>query len=150
MADPTIEAAQGIVDESLDAMHRVIAGASPEVLNGKPAGDETNSIAVLVVHAASSTRWWLSVARGVPLPERDRPAEFLTSVASADELLGVFDPIAADCRSLLESDEAFEAGAIRQDPRDDERVSAAWALIHAVEHLSEHVAHAELTRQLLG
>jgi hypothetical protein len=23
-----------------------------------------------------------------------------------------------------------------------------WALIHAVEHLREHVAHAELTRQL--
>jgi hypothetical protein len=27
-------------------------------------------------------------------------------------------------------------------------VTAAWALIHAVEHLQEHVAHAELTRQV--
>jgi hypothetical protein len=48
----------------------------------------------------------------------------------------------------LDTDVAFEAGAMREDPREDEQVSAAWALIHAVEHLREHVAHAELTRQL--
>ena len=27
-------------------------------------------------------------------------------------------------------------------------MSAAWALIHALEHLREHVAHAQLTRQV--
>ena len=150
VSDPTLEAARSIVDESLDAMREAIAGASVEALNRRPAGDDTNPIAVLVVHAASSTRWWLSVALGGPIPERDRPAEFLTTVSSADELLGVFDPIAADCRALLSTDLAFDAGAIREDPRDDDRVTAAWALIHAVEHLREHVGHAELTRQLFG
>jgi hypothetical protein len=29
-----------------------------------------------------------------------------------------------------------------------EVVSGAWALLHAVEHLSEHVGHAKLTKQL--
>ena len=60
----------------------------------------------------------------------------------------LFDPIAADCRALLDTDAAFDAGAIREDPRDGDRVTATWALIHAVEHLREHVAHAELTRQV--
>jgi len=150
VADPTIEAARSIVDESLDAMRAAIAGASVDALNRRPAGDETNSIAVLVVHAVSSTRWWLSVALAGTVPDRDRPSEFLTTVAGADELLGVFDPIAGDCRTLLQTDAAFEAGAIREDPRDGDRVTAAWALVHAVEHLREHVGHAELTRQLFG
>jgi hypothetical protein len=37
----------------------------------------------------------------------------------------------------------------RTDPREGgTTTTAAWAVIHAVEHLSEHVAHAELTRQM--
>lgn len=145
--DPTLEAARSFVDESLDSMRAAVAGSSADALNRRPAGDDTNPVAVLVVHAVSSTRWWLSIALGAPIPERDRPSEFLTVVAGADELLGVFDPIAADCRALLDTDMAFEAGAMREEPSEGERVSAAWALIHAVEHLREHVAHAELTRQ---
>jgi hypothetical protein len=147
-SDPTIEAARGFVDESLDSMRAAVSGASADALNRRPAGDDTNPVAVLVVHAVSSTRWWVSVALGLPLPERDRPSEFRTIVAGADELLAVFDPIAADCRALLDTDVAFDAGAIREDPREGEQVTAAWALIHAVEHLREHVAHAELTRQV--
>lgn len=150
MSDPTLEAARSIVDESLDSMRAAIVGASADALNRRPVGDDTNPIAVLVVHAVSSTRWWLSVALGGLVPERDRPSEFLTTVTSADELLGVFDPIAADCRTSLSADVTFDPGAIREDPRDGDRVTAAWALIHAVEHLREHVGHAELTRQLFG
>lgn len=147
-SDPTLEAAGSIVDESLDAMRAAIAGASADALNRRPAGEDSNPVAVLVVHALSSTRWWLSVALGGPVPARDRPAEFLTTVADADELLAVFDPIAADCRALLSTDATFDPGAIREDPRDGDKVTAAWALIHAVEHLREHVGHAELTRQI--
>ena len=147
-ADPTIEVARELVDDSLTSMRAAVAGAPADALNTRPGGDDTNPVAVLVVHAVNSTRWWLSVARGLPLPERDRPSEFLTTVADADELLTLFDPVAADCRALLDTDEPFDAGAIREDPRDGEQVTAAWALIHAVEHLREHVAHAELTRQV--
>jgi uncharacterized damage-inducible protein DinB len=147
-ADPTIEAARGFVDESLTLIRAAVAGAPADALNRRPAGDDTNAVAVLVVHAVNSTRWWLSVARGLPLPERDRPSEFLTTVADADELLALFDPVAADCRALLDTDAVFDPGAIREDPRDGDQVTAAWALLHAVEHLREHVAHAELTRQV--
>ena len=147
-SDPTLEAARSIIDASLDAMRAAITGASADALNRRPAGEDTNPVAVLVVHALSSTRWWLSMALGAPLPDRDRPSEFLTAVAGADELIEVFDPIAADCRALLNTDAVFDPGAIREDPREGEQVTAAWALFHAVEHLREHVGHAELTRQL--
>jgi hypothetical protein len=147
-SDPTIEGARSIVDESLDSMRSAITGASADALNQRPSGDDTNAVAVLVVHAVGSTRWWLSLALGEALPERDRASEFLTTVEDADELLGVFDPMAADCRALLDTNIAFDPGAIREDPRDGDKVTAVWALIHAVEHLREHVAHAELTRQV--
>jgi hypothetical protein len=147
-SDPTIEAARSIIDASLGAMRAAIVGASADSLNRRPAGDDTNPVAVLVVHAVSSTRWWLSVSLGAPIPERDRASEFITTVAEADELLAMFDPIAADCRALLDTDASFDPGSIREDPRDGDQVTAAWALIHAVEHLREHVGHAELTRQL--
>jgi hypothetical protein len=144
-----MEAARGFVHNSLDAMRRAIAGSPPELLNWRPAGADTNTIAVLAVHAATSTRWWLSVAITGEAPERDRPAEFRTTVSSAEELLSIIDPLAADGRGLLDSQDPLDLGATRADPREAKTTTtAAWALIHAVEHLQEHVAHAELTRQM--
>jgi hypothetical protein len=152
MTDPSVEAAREIVGESLDAMERVIADAPPELLNWRPAGEGTNPIAVIAVHAVTSTRWWLSVALTDDPPERDRDAEFRTVVAGASELREIVDPLIADCRELLATEGPFEPGAARTDPRSGggtgESVTAAWALVHAAEHLREHVAHAELTRQV--
>ena len=54
---------------------------------------------------------------------------------------------------MLEGDVAFDPGATGTAPwrtdGADEPVTAAWALLHALEHLREHVGHAQLTRQLL-
>jgi hypothetical protein len=149
MPDPTIEAAAQIVDESLQGMRQAIAGLPPEALGWRPAGDDTNPLAVLVAHAMHSTRWWLSIALGAEVPSRDRPSEFRTTAGDATELLTFFDEMAADCRSLLGAEGPFEPGAVRADPRtENDTKTAAWALIHAVEHLQEHVGHASLTRQL--
>jgi uncharacterized damage-inducible protein DinB len=151
--DPTIVAARDIVGESLDGFREAIAGAGTDLLNRRPAGDDTNSIAVLTVHTMHSTRMWLSIATGAPVPERDRPSEFLASAESADELLAFFDDMAAQCRALLETDAPFEPGAERTVPRlgadGTETLTSAWALTHAIEHLAEHRAHAQLTRQVL-
>jgi hypothetical protein len=148
MVDPMVDAARAILDDSFDAMREAIAGAAPGSLDRRPAGDDTNSIAVLAVHSLSSTRWWLSLAITATTPERDRPSEFLATAESADELLTFFDGMVADCRSLLDTDVPFDAGAPRTD-NADEVVTAAWALLHAVEHFREHVGHIQLTRQVL-
>jgi len=149
MTDPAIEAARTFVGHSLDAMRRAIVGSEPELLNWRPAGEETNSIAIISVHAVTSTRWWLSVAITGNAPERDRAAEFRTDVPSATQLLSIVDPLAEDCRGLLKSEEPLDLAASRTDPREGgSTTTVAWALIHAIEHLQEHVAHAELTRQV--
>jgi hypothetical protein len=61
--------------------------------------------------------------------------------------LAFVDAMGADCYSRLDPNEPFDPGVERAVP-DDDPVSSAWALLHALEHLREHVAQAQLTRQL--
>ena len=153
MTDPTIEAARDILADSLVELRAAVDGCSAEELNRRPAGDETNPLAVLVTHAMQSTRSWLSLATGAPLPERDRPSEFTVVVDDAGGFLAWFDTIGAECRALLDGDVAYDPAATGTAPwrtsGSDEPVTAAWALLHALEHLREHVGHAQLTRQLM-
>jgi uncharacterized damage-inducible protein DinB len=154
MTDPLIQAAADLLDTALRDMREAIAGAPAERLNDRPAGDGTNSIAVLTVHALHATRWWLSVALGVLRPDRHRPSEFLATTEGASDLLATFDEIAADCRALLDAETPFDAAAMRDPSGYDENepkeepVTAGWALLHALTHLQEHTAQLQLTRQL--
>jgi hypothetical protein len=151
MTDALLEAARALFDDSVAGITGAIEGASVEALNRRPAGEDTNSIAVLSVHAMHSSRWWLSVATGAPAPERDRPSEFMATAAGPDELVALVDTVAKECRSLLDEPTSFDPGAERTSRPaygPPETVTAAWALLHALEHLREHVAHLQLTRQL--
>ena len=153
MADPIVVAASEVFEESIRGLRAAITGLSAEGLNWRPAGTDTNPIAVLAVHAMGSTRSWLAVAFGAPLPERDRDAEFRTVAGGPEELIEHVDRVVEDCRSLLAGTGAFDPGAqrtshVRTSSGQAEVVSGAWAMLHAVEHLSEHVGHAQLTRQL--
>jgi uncharacterized damage-inducible protein DinB len=151
--DPTIAAARETLDDSLEELRAVVVGLDRDSLNRLPLPDDTNSLAVLVVHGLGATRSWLSLATGAPFPDRDRDAEFRTVVEDPATFLAEFDAAADACRSLLAPDVAFDparegTGPWRIRPLDDEPVSAAAALLHALSHLSEHVGHAQLTRQL--
>ena len=157
MADPTIEAAREILDDSLAELRKAIDGCTADQLNARPVGGDTNPLAVLATHALHSTRSWLSLAVGGPLPDRDRPSEFRVVVDDADAFLERFDAIAADCRTILDAAGPFDPAregipTWRFDEDDDgghEPVTAAWAMVHALAHLREHVGHAQLTRQAL-
>jgi Protein of unknown function (DUF664) len=153
MVDPTVIAARDIFEGSIEGLRGAIDGLPTEALNWRPAGGDTNPIAVLAAHAMGSTRSWLAVAFGAPLPERDRPAEFRTVAGDTGELLAHVERTSADCRKLFDEADVFEPGAMRTShfrtsSGQAEVVSGAWALLHAVEHLSEHAGHAQLTRQL--
>ena len=155
MPDPTLVAARDLLEECLDGLRTSIEGASVETLNRRPVGEETNTLAVIVTHALYSTRSWLSLATGAEFPPRDRPAEFRTVASNTDELMSSVETVGDECRALLGEDASFDPAmertpTWRSSPDDvNEPISAAWALIHAISHLQEHVAHAQLTRQFL-
>lgn len=153
MTDPLLTAAQDTVRRTFADMRTCIAGFPKEALNWKPAGEDSNSVAVLTVHSLHSTRSWLSIATGEPLPERDRASEFRVEAEDNVGLFGVFDEMVSDCLTRLEPSQPVDWAAIRRtharpNPEDDMKMPAAWALLHAIEHLREHVGQMQLTCQL--
>jgi len=152
-SDPIIATARETFETALGDMRPAVEGASPEALNWRPAAVETNSIAVLAVHVMNSTRMWLSVATGAPLPDRDRESEFVATAADAGALLSIVDDLARDCETLLDNAgqvdwRAKHRTSTRGRPSASDEVTAAFALIHAFGHLHEHIGQMTLTRQL--
>ena len=154
MPDLLLEAARDTVDDGLRELRKAFEGADAATLNAAPAGDDSSSLAVLGAHAVASTRSWLALATQAPSPSRDRPAEFRTEVEDPAVFLAWFDGEAEACRTLLTDARAIDPGHVglapwRAGELAEEPVTAAWALLHAVAHLREHVGHAQLTRQVL-
>ena len=149
--DPTFEAARDVLAESLGEIRKGVDGLSVDELNAKPAGGETNTIAVIATHALASTRAWMSLAVGEEPPPRDRPAEFRT--VAEEGFVAWVDRMVGDCLALVDRATAFDPD--RQELptwRSDEPaepVTAAWAMLHAAAHLGEHVGHLHMTRELL-
>jgi uncharacterized damage-inducible protein DinB len=150
VADPTLAALRVVLDESLDEIRRGIADLSVDELNARPAGGQTNSIAVIVTHALGATLSWLSLGLGAPLPPRDRDAEFRT-VADAG-FAAWTEEISRRCNALLDGArwDPARTGIPSWNPRlAEEPRTAAYSVAHALAHLGEHVGHAQLTRQVL-
>ena len=69
MPDPMLASGGAyVLKDSLAEHRRAVDGLPDEALNWKPAGEDTNSVAVLVTHVLHSTRSWLSTAVAAPLP----------------------------------------------------------------------------------
>jgi uncharacterized protein DUF664 len=148
-ADPTIAGLREVLDESLDEIRRGVAGLTVEELNARPAAGETNSIAVIATHALGSTRSWLSLAMGAPLPERDREAEFRT--VADDRFAERTEEMIGRCLAVLDTGpwDPARVGTPNWNARLAEPRTAAYAAAHALAHLGEHVGHLHMTRELL-
>jgi hypothetical protein len=150
MADVFIEGTREVLEESLDEIRRGVADLSVDELNARPAGGETNSVAVIATHALASTISWLSLGFGKEPPPRDRDAEFRT-VASAD-FADWTESAIARCLAVL--DDATWDPALMATPNWNSRLtqphSASYSVAHALAHLGEHVGHLHMTRELLG
>jgi hypothetical protein len=89
---------------------------------------------------------------GSPLPDRDRDAEFHASVEDLDAFRRIVHGLADECLAALQSADAVDWTAMRQTHgRGGDappEVPAAYALIHATEHLRGHVDQVSLTRRL--
>lgn len=153
MTDSMLASAAYAIGDDLKELRAALEGLPDDALNWKPAGDETNSVAVLVTHVLHSTRSWISTAVGLPLPARDRDSEFRVKANETNDLLALVDDFGAQILGLLNDAGDIDWAAnrkahMRPDPTLPEYVPASYALLHAIEHLGQHVAHVSLTRQL--
>jgi hypothetical protein len=153
--DPVTAAVHDMITTSSKELRETVAGLDGNALNHIPT-PETNSISVLVAHAVSATCWLVDAAltgqmdRGRYLRE-DRSTAFATRDAEQDRLLALvdnldrmLDRLAAEGPRVDYAGDVAYTGDEQGPPR-----TRAWSLIHAAEHLREHVGHAQLTRQLV-
>ncbi|MEX0800233.1 MAG: DinB family protein [Dehalococcoidia bacterium] len=148
--DPLLASAHDLLRRTRDDMRVSIQGLPAEALNWRPVGDDTNSIAVLAYHSLTSTITWLSVAVDEPPPGRDRDSDFDFAAGDDSRLLAFVDESVERCLDLVDRSRAVDWAAVRNhwDPARDIKLAAAWAFVHALEHLREHEGQMSLTRQL--
>ena len=140
----TLQIAWGLKDAH-DRFRQVVTDMTAEELNAT-LGAETNSVAVLTIHALGAERQVLELVSGQD-PARDRDAEFRTRADSAERLLEALDRADALVDDLVPglTPQQLEQPFFRNDLT---LAGARW-LIRAFGHVREHAAHAELTKQLL-
>jgi len=148
--DRILQAARAILRTASDDMRTSIEGLPPEALNWAPPAPGTNSIGVLTHHSMLSTRQWFCVAVNEAQPERDRDSEFEIEYEDAGSLLAMLDKTAEECLALISKDRSVDWSAVYDhwNPQQDLKVSAAWAVMHALEHLRKHVGEIAPTRHL--
>jgi len=142
-----------VLKQDIEELRAAVEGLPDEALNWKPAGQDTNSVAVLVTHVLHSTRSWISTALAAPLPDRDRDSEFRVTTERTPELLALIDDFGSQILALVNDAKDVDWAAnrrthMRPDPSLPDYVPASYALLHAIEHFGQHVAHVSLTRQL--
>ena len=126
------------------AMRDLVAALPASALDWKP-GQETNSIAALVVHALDAERHLTGVVADLALP-RDREAAFRVEGLTGDELVTQIDAAERDVDghlALVTSDRL--AATIERPGRT--ATGAGW-LVFVAAHSREHIGQASLTRQL--
>ncbi len=148
--DTFVASARHLLDQTVADTRRSIDGLTTEQLNRRPGADDTNSIAVLVVHGMTSTRWWLSVALQQPVPDRERDREFETAAPDAAWLGAFLEDMAAQCRVLLVAAADVDWTAVLRPDGQESSFPASFALTHCLSHLREHEGQISLTRQLLA
>ncbi len=124
----------------------------PEALNWRPPLPDTNTMYVLAIHTAAAAEWWIvGAAAGKPV-QRDRPAEFQSSGDLATVKSWYAEKLAAVHQAAAElSDADLSAKRSYTTLRGSaEENTAAYCLLHAIEHAAEHLGHIQMTRQLWG
>jgi hypothetical protein len=138
------------ITEQFKAVHedlrKEVRGMDTESLNWKPA-PETNSIAVLVVHTLGSEAEVYRIVANVP-SERDREAEFKVAETEADLLakLDEADALIDELAAKITAADLEDARPRRNNPPE---TGLHWLLTN-YGHAREHLAHIQLTRQLLA
>jgi hypothetical protein len=129
-----------------DDLRKEVRGMDTDSLNWKPA-PETNSIAVLVVHTLGSEAEVYRIVANVP-NDRDRDAEFRVAENEAD-LLAKLDEADALIDDLAAGISAESLEAVRARGERAPQTGLHWLLTN-YGHAREHLAHIQLTKQLLA
>jgi len=110
-------------------------------------GPEMNSISVLVFHLTGAERFWIGDIAAQEPSNRDRAAEFRVHGVGIDVLKKRVADNLEYAHTALEKMKLQDLEASRIRPSDGSEFTAAWALLHALEHATSHLGQIQITRQ---
>lgn len=126
-----------------------------EAIDGLPAealdwvsGQDMNSISVLVFHTTGSVRFWIGDVAAQESSNRDRDAEFRVSDVGMDVLKKRLADNLEYARIALDKMSLQDLESLRINPSNGNKLTVAWALLHALEHATSHLGQIQITRQL--
>lgn len=128
-------------------IHKALDGLPPEALDWSP-GQDMNSISVLVVHLTGAERFWIGDVAAQEPSDRDRDSEFKVKELGTDTLKKRLDDTLSYAKTALEKFSLQDLELPRNSPKTDREFTVGWALLHALEHATEHKGQVQLTRQL--
>jgi hypothetical protein len=135
------------LQELVTGFDTALEGLPAEALDWRP-GPQMNSITVLATHAIAATRYLIGdVAAGDP-SGRVREAEFRTTGVDAAVLRQRFAEVSTYAQNVVATLSVEDLGQERFSPQHDRNYTVAWCMFRALDHLGEHMGHAQLTRLL--
>lgn len=136
--------------ERLDDCHnniiRAVDGLSTAALDWMP-GKDTNSISVLVFHLTGAERFWIGDVASQESSNRVRAEEFKVKGFDSAALKKRLADTLEYSRGALGRMNLQDLDQVRTLP-DGRQYTVAWALLHALDHTTEHLGQIQLTRQL--
>ena len=128
-------------------IQKILETLPPEALEWTPA-PEMSTITVLVTHLTGAERFLIGDIIMETPTGRDRSAEFSARGASPADLIARLRLAEQDLERWLGTLKLEDLEKSHLHPRHGKQVSASFALLHALEHASEHLGHIQLTAQL--
>jgi uncharacterized damage-inducible protein DinB len=136
-----------LLQDCHNSILQALEGLPPEALDWVP-GQDMNSICVLVFHLTGAERYWIGDVAAQEPSDRNRDAEFKVRNVGMEVLRKRVTDTLDYAKQVLEKLSLQDLESTRVSPRDGRTFTVGWALIHALEHATEHKGQIQLTRQL--
>ncbi len=137
------------VDRLVEVARDLEADGGADALHWRPRAPEANSVLALAHHTLENLEdnTLYTVAKVDRPTPREREAEFATDDPSTDRLVARWTALRPRIEEALAPLDATILAEARQHPRRGEQ-SVLTVLVVTARHAAEHLAHAELTRDL--
>lgn len=135
------------LEELVSGFQTALDGLPPEALDWSP-GPEMNSLTVLATHAAAATRYLIGdVVAGDP-SGRVREEEFRAAGVDVAALSQRLANVSTYVQGVVATLSAADLGQEHFSPQHNRHFTTAWCMFRTLDHLAEHMGHAQLTRLL--
>ncbi len=136
-----------LLEDCHNSILQAIEGLPSAALDWAP-GQDMNSISVLVFHTTGSVRFWIGDVAMQESSNRDRDAEFRVRDVGVDILKKRLADNLEYARTVLDKMNLQDLEATRINPSNGNKLTVAWALLHALEHATSHLGQIQITLQL--